>query len=50
MGIFDKLFGKTESTDTAVYEDLTVYAPVEGTAIKLEDFPDKIFAGGAIGQ
>ena len=50
MGIFDKLFGKTESTDTAVYEDLTVYAPVEGTAIKLEDFPDKIFAGGAMGQ
>lgn len=50
MGIFDKIFHKEESTDTMLPADLAIYSPIEGTAIKLEDFPDPIFAGGAMGQ
>lgn len=50
MGFFDKLFGKEKSEAARpVCEALTVYAPVDGTVIPLEEFPDELFSQEILG-
>lgn len=50
MGFLNKLFGKSEeNTERETIEKNTVYAPVEGELIALEDFPDEVFREGILG-
>ena len=48
VGIFSKLFGNSKNEEP-VCEPLTVYAPADGTAIPLENFPDERFSQGVLG-
>lgn len=51
MGFFDKLFEKGKK-DIAAPDcaPFTVYAPAEGKAITLAEFPDEIFSQGVLGS
>jgi glucose-specific phosphotransferase system IIA component len=52
MGLFDKLFKKAETkmaSSAPACDPSVVYAPAEGTAIPLEQFPDALFSGGDLG-
>lgn len=55
MGFFKKLLGGAEkrSTETAPSvetEKNTVYSPLDGTAITLEEIGDGVFSAGVLGQ
>lgn len=45
MGFFDKLKGK----GAPALDPMTVYAPLSGTAIPLEQVPDPVFSQGVLG-
>lgn len=51
MGFLNKIFSKkeTEIKNVPVCEPLTVYTPVKGNAILLEDIPDPVFSQGILG-
>lgn len=50
MGFLDKLFEKGKGGVSApVCAPLTVYAPAEGEAIPLEQFPDELFSQEVLG-
>lgn len=52
MGFLDKLFGNAKAEDMPAVqtEKNTVYAPVEGTVIPLEEIGDGVFSAGVLGQ
>lgn len=53
MGLFDQLFGKKEESrkETGrMTEKNSIYAPVAGKVIPLEQFPDEVFSAGVLGM
>ena len=48
MGIFNKLFGKTE--DIPVYDGNKLYAPMNGRTVPITDVPDPTFAERLLGD
>lgn len=49
MGLFDKLFGKEEAVEV-VTEKNTLYLPIEGEVIPLEEIGDGVFSSGVLGK
>lgn len=50
MGLFDKLFGKEKETAIEVAtEKNTIYLPIEGEVIPLEQIDDSVFSEGTLG-
>lgn len=50
MSLFGKMFGKKETSGPApVLEPLTVYTPINGNAIPLNQIPDPVFSEGVLG-
>lgn len=50
MGFLDKLFDKGKnSTPPPACDPLTIYAPLDGQAIALDQFPDEVFSQGVLG-
>jgi glucose-specific phosphotransferase system IIA component len=50
MGLFDQLFKKGKNVSEPVCEPRTVYAPTDGTAIPLNEFPDPVFSNEVLGK
>ena len=51
MGLFDKLFGgKEEPAISVETEKNTLYMPIEGEVIALEEIGDGVFSAGVLGQ
>lgn len=53
MGLFGKLFGgkgETEALPSVETRPDTVYSPLTGTAIALEEIPDEVFATAVLGN
>lgn len=52
MGLFDRIFGnaKTEEQDAVQTEKNTVYAPMDGMVMPLEEIGDGVFSARALGQ
>ena len=50
MGLFDKLFGRNEQTLTIQTKPNTLYAPLDGQVIPLEEINDGVFSSGALGD
>lgn len=52
MGFFKKLFGNAEAEIVASVETEknTIYAPLNGTSITLEEIGDGVFSSGVLGQ
>ena len=49
MGLFEKLF-KNESAPVIETEKNTLYAPITGNYIPLDQIPDAVFSQGILGQ
>ena len=49
MGLFDKLLGKEQTIEVAT-EKNTLYLPIEGEVIPLEEIGDGVFSAGVLGK